>query len=94
MASDLGLDCLPMSHKKNARLIWVKTKMEIDEYLMKQDQLRRQNLKRLKAISVNGSHGNDGLVNSVLSQVQQHTFSEFFVMLSLLFTVNCLRNDT
>ena len=24
-ASDLGLRCLPMSHKKAARLIWVKT---------------------------------------------------------------------
>ena len=23
-ASDLGLRCLPMSHKKDARLIWVK----------------------------------------------------------------------
>ena len=23
MASDLGLHCLPMPHKKNARLIWV-----------------------------------------------------------------------
>ena len=23
MASDLGLHCLPMSHKKDARLIWV-----------------------------------------------------------------------
>ena len=25
VASDLGLYCLPMSHKKDARLIWVKT---------------------------------------------------------------------
>ena len=24
MAADLGLHCLPMSHKKDARLIWVK----------------------------------------------------------------------
>ena len=24
VASDLGLYCLPMSHKKDARLIWVK----------------------------------------------------------------------
>ena len=24
MAPDLGLHCLPMSHKKDARLIWVK----------------------------------------------------------------------
>ena len=24
MASDLGLHCLPMSHRKDARLIWVK----------------------------------------------------------------------
>ena len=24
MASDLGLHCLPMSHKKDARLIWAK----------------------------------------------------------------------
>ena len=24
MASDLGRHCLPMSHKKDARLIWVK----------------------------------------------------------------------
>ena len=24
MASDLGLHCLPMSHKKDARHIWVK----------------------------------------------------------------------
>ena len=24
VASDLGLHCLPMSHKKEARLIWVK----------------------------------------------------------------------
>ena len=24
VASDLGLHCLPMSHKKDARLIWVK----------------------------------------------------------------------
>ena len=24
MASDLGQHCLPMSHKKDARLIWVK----------------------------------------------------------------------
>ena len=23
--SDLGLHCMPMSHKKDARLIWVKT---------------------------------------------------------------------
>ena len=23
MASDLGLHCLPMSHKKGARIIWV-----------------------------------------------------------------------
>ena len=27
-ASDLGLDCLPMSHKKDARLIWVKIGVE------------------------------------------------------------------
>ena len=26
VASDLGLLCLPMSHKKETRLIWVKTK--------------------------------------------------------------------
>ena len=25
VVSDLGLNCLPMSHKKDARLIWVKT---------------------------------------------------------------------
>ena len=24
VASDLGLHCLPMSHKKDAKLIWVK----------------------------------------------------------------------
>ena len=24
MASDLGLHCLPTSHKKDARLVWVK----------------------------------------------------------------------
>ena len=26
MASDLGLHCLPMSHKKDTRLIWAKNK--------------------------------------------------------------------
>ena len=26
VASDLGMHCLPMSHKKDARLIWVKPK--------------------------------------------------------------------
>ena len=26
-AADMGLHCLPMSHKKNARLIWVKINM-------------------------------------------------------------------
>ena len=31
MASDLGLHCLPMSHKWNARLIWVKPITSIGE---------------------------------------------------------------
>ena len=31
-ASDLGLHCLPMSHKKDARLIWVKVNTVSSEY--------------------------------------------------------------
>ena len=29
VASDLGLRCLPMSHKKDARLTWVKSRTSI-----------------------------------------------------------------
>ena len=31
-ASDLGLHCLPMSHKKEARLIWVKSQTSTHIY--------------------------------------------------------------
>ena len=31
MASDLGLHCLPLSHKKDARLIWVKNHLAEEE---------------------------------------------------------------
>ena len=29
VAFDLGLHCLPMSHKKNSRLIWVKRQLNL-----------------------------------------------------------------
>ena len=29
-ASDLNLHCLPMSHKKDTRLIWVKTHRDVE----------------------------------------------------------------
>ena len=36
--SDLGLYCLPMSHKKGARLIWVKTMHAIPTKLVIHDK--------------------------------------------------------
>ena len=33
-ASHLGLFCLPMSHKKDARLIWVKISLWVDSHFI------------------------------------------------------------
>ena len=41
-ASDLGLYCLPMSHKKDARLTWVNIKKDIRRRLVK--KLKSTNL--------------------------------------------------
>ena len=35
VASDLGLHCLPLSHKKDARLIWVYIKHDYYSYITK-----------------------------------------------------------
>ena len=35
MASDLSLHCLPTSHKKDARLIWVKREVNTNFHLLR-----------------------------------------------------------
>ena len=59
-ASDLSLHCLPMSHKKYARLIWVKTKSADDNNNMKNysacNKLRSCDLKMATVLSLMSFH--------------------------------------
>ena len=41
-ASDLGLHCLPMSHKMDARLIWVNPKTKTKQFPIKDEKKIRK----------------------------------------------------
>ena len=72
--SDLGLRCLPMSHKKDARFVWVKTKQtymylkKVNRHYQGQENLSSmENVKNIDSLqaSAEGNYTTQPIISSL-----------------------------